>query len=194
MSLVIGVTGSIGMGKTTIAAQFHHFDIPVFSADDTAKEIIRNDKEVISKIANEFPECTYEDVISRNALGEVVFQDENKLRRLGELVQPAIYAKMQEFLKENVRKRLVVLDIPLLFEAKWDRICDYTVVVTAPKFLQIQRVTKRPSMDLLKLENVLATQMPDKLKRARADFVIKTGIGKAHSMRHVKEILCKIGE
>ena len=183
--IVIGLTGSIGMGKSTVSKQFALLGAKVASADDFVHYLLKNDLKIIAEIAKEFPNAIIDGVIERKILGKIVFADAEKRKILEQILHPKVVALEEKFVKKqrNLGAKLVVLDIPLLFETGAENRVDYTVVVTAPKFIQRRRVLARIGVTPEKFEQILKTQMPDNEKRKRADFIIQTGLGKAYSFR-----------
>ena len=186
--IVIGLTGSIGMGKSTVSKQFSLLGAKVASADDFVHYLLKNDTKIIADIAKEFPNAVIDGVIERKILGKIVFADAQKLKILEQILHPKVVALEEKFVKKqrSLGAKLVVLDIPLLFETGAEKRVDYTVVVTAPKFIQRRRVLARTGMTAEKFAQIISTQMPDNEKRKRADFIIQTGLGKAYSFRELQ--------
>lgn len=178
--IVVGLTGSIGMGKSTAAALLRRLGIPVYDADRAVHELLARGGRAVPAIAARFPAAVRAGAVDRDALGRIVFADPAKLRALEAIVHPLVFQAQKRFLETHARRRsrLVVLDIPLLFEAGSHRRCDRTLVVSAPTPLQRQRVMRRPGMTAEKFAGILAKQMPDAEKRRRADVVIPSGLGK----------------
>jgi dephospho-CoA kinase len=171
----LGLTGSIGMGKSTVAKMFAEEGVPVFDADAAVHELQGPDGTLVEEIEAQFPGTTGPDGVNRGALAERVLGEPEALRRLEAVVHPAVAREREAFLARHVGAPLVVLDIPLLFEAGgWSHV-DKIAVVSAPSEVQRERVLARPGMTAAKFEQILARQMPDAEKRARADFVIPTG-------------------
>ncbi|MGB1547962.1 MAG: dephospho-CoA kinase [Alphaproteobacteria bacterium] len=189
--VVVGLTGSIGMGKTTAADMLRALGLPVFDADAAVHALQSPGGAALPAIATAFPGLVREGVLDREAMAERVFKDPESLRKLEEIVHPLVRAEEQRFLR-NAGLRgadLAVLEIPLLFESGGERRCDYTIVVTAPSFLQKARVLKRPGMTEERLHGVLAKQTPDAEKRKRADFIVPTGMGRYHTLNALREIV-----
>ena len=185
----LGLTGSIGMGKSTVARMFADEGVPVFDADAAVHRLQGRRGRLVRLIEAQFPGTTSEAGVDRTALSEAVLGEDEKLRRLEALIHPAVAAEREAFLKANSEAPLVVLDIPLLFEkGGWDRV-DRIAVVSAPADLQRARVLARPGMTEAKFEKILALQMPDREKRTRADFVIPTGGEIATTRATVREII-----
>lgn len=173
--LIIGLTGSIGMGKSTVAGMFADAGIPVFDADAAVRGMQGPGGELIPAIEAAFPGSTGPDGVDRDRLGQMVFADKEALARLEAIVHPAVAARRAAFLAEHAGKRAVVFDIPLLFERGGYESVDMIVVVSAPADVQRARVLARPGMTEEKFAHILGLQMPDAEKRARATHVIDTG-------------------
>lgn len=175
---MLGLTGSIGMGKSTVAAMFRRLAAPVFDADAVVRALQAPGGRALADIGRLFPGVTGPDGLDRGALGQRVFADPHALKRLEAVLHPLVEAARHAFLSRHRRRPLVVLDVPLLFEAGGWRACDAVAVVSAPARVQRARVLARPGMTPARLDAVLARQMPDALKRRRADYVIPTGLGR----------------
>ncbi|WP_423606236.1 dephospho-CoA kinase [Sphingomonas sp. MS122] len=175
MTIVLGLTGSIGMGKSTVAAMFADEGVPVFDADAEVHKLQGPGGRLVAAIEAAFPDTTGADGVDRTALGEAVFGKPEAFKRLEGIVHPAVAEERQRFLAANRDRALVVLDVPLLFEAGGWRGVDKIAVVSAPAQVQRARVLARPGMTAARFESILARQMPDAEKRERADFVIPTG-------------------
>ncbi len=185
----LGLTGSIGMGKSTVAAMFAEEGMPVFDADAVVHRLQGPEGELVAAIEAEFPGTTGTAGVDRTALAELVLGAPERLRRLEALVHPAVALKRQVFLSTHANAPLVVLDIPLLFEVGGSRQVDKIAVVSAPADVQRERVLVRPGMTEEKLDRILARQMPDEEKRARADFVIPTGGSLEETRASVRRII-----
>lgn len=188
---IIGLTGSIGMGKSTAAGALRRLGIPVHDADAVVHRLLRTDRKLIDAIEAEFPGVTGADGVNRAALGARVFGDPVALGRLEALIHPRVQRSEAAFVRRmrGRRKALVVLDIPLLFETHGDRRCDATMVVAAPEFLQAQRVLRRRGMTSERLAAIRARQMPDNEKLRRADIVIPTGLDRRFALRILNKAL-----
>jgi dephospho-CoA kinase len=186
---VLGLTGSIGMGKSTAAAMFRAEGIAVHDADAVVHALYRGEAAPVIEAA--FPGTTRDGVVDRALLGARVLDDLAALARLEAIMHPLVAASRDAFLTEAEKKgaRLVVLDVPLLFETGGDRKVDAVVLVTAPEAVQKERVSRRPGMTPERLAIILARQMPDAEKRARAHFIIDTGGEFAATARQVRAIL-----
>lgn len=175
MTLILGLTGSIGMGKSTVAAMFAEAGVPVFDADAEVHKLQGAGGRLVAAIEAAFPDTTGAHGVNRTALGEAVFGKPEAFKRLEAIVHPAVGEERERFLEANRAAPLVVLDVPLLFEAGGWREVDKIAVVSAPAETQRARVLARPGMTAERFESILARQMPDAEKRERADFVIPTG-------------------
>lgn len=173
--LIIGLTGSIGMGKSTVAAMFADAGVPVFDADAEVRAMQGPNGELLPAIEAEFPGSTNENGVNREALGKLVFGNPEKLAKLEAIVHPAVGQKRAKFLTENAGEPMLVFDIPLLFEGSGHEAVDTIVVVSAPAEIQRERVLARPGMTAEKFEHILGLQTPDSQKRERANHVIDTG-------------------
>jgi dephospho-CoA kinase len=182
---IVGLTGSIGMGKSTAAAALRRLRIPVHDADAEVHRLLRTDRKLIDAIEADFPGVTGADGVNRPALGARVFGDPAALQRLEALIHPRVQRSEAAFIRRmrGRRKTLVVLDIPLLFETGGDRRCDATMVVAAPEFLQAQRVLRRQGMTRERLAAIRTRQMADDEKLRRADIVIPTGLDRRFALR-----------
>ena len=173
--LIIGLTGSIGMGKSTVAAMFEAAGVPVFDADAEVRAMQGPGGELVAEIEAAFPGSTDETGVLRDRLGQQVFGDKSALARLEAIVHPAVARKREAFLAKHLAAPLVVFDIPLLFEKGGHASVDRVVVVSAPAEVQRKRVLARPEMTPEKFAHILSLQTPDAEKRQRADHVIDTG-------------------
>jgi dephospho-CoA kinase len=189
--VIIGLTGSIGMGKSTAAAAFRRLGVPVYDADRAVHRLLARGGGAVALIAASFPAMVKDGAVDRQALGAIVFKDKLALANLERIVHPLVRKAQERFLRRQAarRKRLVVLDIPLLLEGDGGRRCDAVVVVSAPAFLQAQRVLSRRGMTPARFAGILRQQMPDREKRRRATFVVETGLGKRHSLRRIAHIV-----
>jgi dephospho-CoA kinase len=172
---VLGLTGSVGMGKSTVAAMFEELGVPVFDADAAVRRLQGPGGALVEAIEAEFPGTTGTAGVDRAKLGARVFGDAAALARLEALVHPAVHAARREFLIEHGGRPLVVFDIPLLFEKGAREEVDAVAVVSAPAEVQRARVLARPRMTPERFAQILALQMSDADKRARADYLIDTG-------------------
>ena len=185
----IGLTGSIGMGKSTVAAMFARAGVPVFDADVEVRAMQGPGGALIDAIEAAFPGSTGPDGVQREALGEQVFGNPEPLAALEAIVHPAVAERRQRFLERHRKEALVVFDIPLLFERGGHERVDTIVVVSAPAEMQRSRVLARPGMSEDRFERILALQMPDAQKRERADHVIDTGVPLADTQAQVERLI-----
>ncbi len=189
--IVVGLTGSIGMGKSTTAAMFAEFGAPIYDADAEVRRLYAKGGRAVAPIEAAFPGVTVDGVVDRARLGDRVLGDPAALQKLNSIVWPLMGEARAAFFRaaEAAGADVVVLDIPLLFETGGERNVDAIVVVSAPPDLQRERVLARPGMSEAKLDAILAAQMADAEKRARAHFVVETGSGLEEARRQVRDIL-----
>lgn len=189
---IIGLTGSIGMGKSTVAAMFAEAGIPVFDADAEVRAMQGPGGELLPAIEAAFPGSTGPDGVDRDRLGHQVFADKEALARLEAIVHPAVAAKRAAFLAQHHDKRAVVFDIPLLFEKGGHESVDLIVVVSAPHDVQRARVLARPGMTPQKFDHIFSLQLHDSEKRARADHVIDTGTSLDETRAQVAALIASL--
>jgi dephospho-CoA kinase len=189
--IVLGLTGSIGMGKSTAAAMLKRLGCPVHDADAAVHRLYARGGAGVAPIEAAFPGVVRDGAVDRMALGARVLGDDAAMRRLEHLVHPLVRAQTRRFLAGAAHRRaaIAVLDIPLLFESRARATVDAVAVVSAPFFVQRRRVLARPGMTEAKFHAILARQLPDPEKRRRADFVIPTGLGRYHTLMHLKKIV-----
>jgi dephospho-CoA kinase len=189
--ILIGLTGSIGMGKSETARMFRQEGIPVYDADAAVHALMRRGGAAVAPVEAAFPGVVKDGAIDRPSLGKRVFGKPEELRKLERIIHPLVGLAQRRFLQQAQRRGepMVVLDIPLLFETGGDRYVDYSAVVSAPARLQRQRVLARPGMTEERLNQVLAQQVPDAVKRRRADFIVPSGLGKAVARQAVRRII-----
>ena len=194
--MILGLTGSIAMGKSTAAAALEQLGLPVHDSDATVHRLLAEDPETRAAVRKAFPKAFVKGRLDRKALGALVFGKPAALRRLEAILHPRVRRVEDAFLRTQARRRqpMVVLDIPLLFETGAEARCDAVLVVSAPAFIQAQRVLRRPGMNPKRLAEIRAQQLPDSEKRRRADFVIPTGLGKARSLRALRHAVRKMQE
>ncbi len=190
--VIIGLTGSIGMGKSTTASMFEAAGVPIFDADAEVRAMQGPGGELIPAIEKAFPGSTGPDGVDREALGQLVFADKEKLAALEGIVHPAVGQKRAQFLTDNSDAPLILFDIPLLFEGGGHAGVDVVVVVSAPAEIQRERVLARPGMTAEKFEHILGLQTPDAEKRSRADYVIDTGTTLAETQAQVARLIAKL--
>lgn len=189
---VLGLTGSIGMGKSAVAAMLRGLGVPVFDADAAVHELQGPGGALLPAIEAAFPGTTGPDGVDRPRLGAAVFGDPARLRTLEAIVHPAVAALRRQFLADHVAAPLVVFDIPLLFEKGGEGDVDAVAVVSAPEAVQRERVLARPGMTAGKFAQILALQVPDAEKRRRADHVIDTGTSLAETRHAVQQLVHRL--
>lgn len=187
--LIIGLTGSIGMGKSTVSAMFAEEGIAMFDADAAVHTLQGPGGALVSEIESAFPGTTGPAGVDRKALGAAVLGDREKIAKLESIVHPAVGALRSQFLKDHAGDDILLFDIPLLFEKGGEKNVDITVVVSAPSAVQRERVLARPGMTAAKFEQILGLQMADADKRARADYVIDTGRDLPETRQQVRELV-----
>ena len=190
--LILGLTGSIGMGKSTTAKLFAEAGVPVYDADATVHKLYEG--EAVPSIEAAFPGTTADGKVDRTKLSARVVHDPAAMRRLEEIVHPMLGASRKKFFEdaEASHAPVVVLDIPLLFETGGEKRVDAVVVVTTSPELQRERVLARGTMDGQRLDAILARQLPDAEKRKRADFVVDTSCGLDPVRAQIKQILAEV--
>lgn len=197
--IVIGITGSIGMGKTTVANMLRDMEIPVHDSDASVHMLLGPNGGGVAAVGKVFPEAVQKDekgntYIDRKILGKTVFANRKKKRALEDILHPMVRADSDKF-KEEMRKRahdIIALDIPLLFETDGAKRVDYTICVTASPETQKERVLARPGMTSEKFDRIVSGQLPDIEKRKKADFVLETDAGMDDTRRQLQKILDKI--
>jgi dephospho-CoA kinase len=194
MMYLIGLTGSIGMGKTQTAALFEEEGVPRYDADAAVHGLYEVGGAAVGPIGELFPEAVRDGAVDRAALGRIVLKDGAKLAALEKMVHPLAGATQVDFLNAQMAAGAthVLLDIPLLFETGGHEFVDCVVVVSAPPDIQRARVLERPGMTEEKFADILGKQVPDSDKRAAADFIVDSSVSVADAHRQVKEILAAV--
>jgi dephospho-CoA kinase len=192
--VIVGLTGSIGMGKSTAAKMLRQMGVPVYDADAAVHALQAPGGAALPPIEAAFPGVVKAGVLNRQVLGARVFGNKEALRRLEAIVHPLVAQRQRAFLKRAAQRGvpLVVLDIPLLFEGRGERRVDATLVVTAPSFLQRRRVMERPGMTAEKFAGILRQQVPDGQKRRLATVVIPTGLGLAPARSALERAIARL--
>jgi dephospho-CoA kinase len=192
--IVLGLTGGIGMGKSTAAAAFRRARIPVFDADAAVHRLQARGGRAVWAIEAAFPGMVRDGAIDRMALRQAVLGKPDALARLEGILHPMVQREERAFVAQGRRRgnRVVVLDIPLLFETGGDARVDRVVVVSAPRSVQMQRVRGRRRMNAADIAAVIARQMPDSEKRRRADVVVHTGLSRHHSLRTLSRLIREV--
>jgi dephospho-CoA kinase len=187
MTFVLGLTGSIGMGKSATAGIFRRLGVPVHDADAAVHGLYRG--RAAPLVEKAFPGTVADGMVDRGRLGAAVLGDPARMRELEAIVHPLVREEEDTFLKRAALAPVAVLDIPLLFETGGEARCDATLVVTAPALVQRERVLARPGMTEEKFQSILSKQMPDAEKRARAHFIVDTSRGFISAEAQVRSIL-----
>jgi dephospho-CoA kinase len=190
--LLVGLTGSIGMGKTETARMFARLGIPVYDADAAVHRLYEPGGAAVDSIAKEFPGCVANGRVDRAALAKTIAAQTDGFKRLEAIVHPLVAREQMKFLEKNAGADMVVLDIPLLFETGGHARMDAVVVVSAPSPIQRARVLAREGMTEEKLDHILSRQMDDEEKRAKAHFVIETDKGLEHAFEQVRDVVEKL--
>ena len=191
---ILGLTGSIGMGKSAVASMLRELGVPVFDADAAVHELQGPNGACLAPIERAFPGTTGPLGVDRQKLGAAVFGFPNKLNLLERIVHPEVAEMRRAFLADNADAPLIVFDIPLLYEKSGQHGLNAVAVVSAAAAVQRERVLSRPGMTAEKFENILALQVPDADKRARADFLIDTGVPLAHTQAQVAAMVAHLRE
>ena len=189
----IALTGSIGMGKSTVAKMFEAAGVPVFDADAVVRALQAPGGGLVEKIGEVFPGCVRSGTLDRECLAEIVLAHPDKLAALEAIVHPAVREWREAFIEEHREKPALIFEIPLLFETGGEKEFDKVIVVSAPAEVQRARVLGRQGMTADKLDSILRRQMPDEEKRKRADFVVDTGTDLSTTEGQVRDILACLG-
>lgn len=186
---VLGLTGSIGMGKSTTARLFQEQGVPVHDSDACVRALYQG--QALPLLEQAFPEAIENNTINRAKVSQIVLNDHNRLVQLEGILHPLVIAEKRAFLEKQAYQntKIAVLDVPLLFETGGERFCDGLLVVSAPKDVQRARVLARQGMTESRFQTILARQMPDDDKRCKAHFVINTGLGLDFARREVQALL-----
>lgn len=194
--IVIGITGSIGMGKSTISAMLEEMGVPVHDSDVAVHKALSAEGSAFEEVAVTFPDAWDKKTrtLDRKKLGALVFGDAQKRKMLEAIVHPAVWDSQNKFLMAEKRmgRKIVAMDIPLLFETGAEKRVDKVIVASAPPDIQKRRVLSRPHMTEEKFAAILASQMSDAEKRTRADYIVETGLGLAHSRRMLVKIIASL--
>ena len=187
--IILGLTGSIGMGKSTVAQMFRREGVPVFDADAEVHRLQGPGGLLVAAIEALHPGTTGAAGVDRGRLGQAVLGDKAALARLERLIHPAVGKAQRAFLRRHRARPIVVLDIPLLFEKGGWRRVDAVAVVSAPAWIQRRRLLARPGMTAAKLARIRHLQTPDPEKRRRADFVIETGRTRTETAAEIRKLI-----
>jgi dephospho-CoA kinase len=192
---ILGLTGGVGMGKSTATAMLRRMGVPVYDADAAVHRMMGKGGIAVAAVAAAFPGVVKDGAVDRVALGSRVFGDPAAMKRLEAIIHPLVRQDEDRFLGEMRRRRtkLVVMDVPLLFESGREQRYDAVIVVSAPEFLRRARVLARPGMTPARLAAIMAKQMPDAEKRRRADIVVPSGLGRALTWRRLRDAIERLG-
>ena len=195
--VVIGLTGSIAMGKSATSKIFKSYGVPVFNADDCVHQLIGPNGKLVSLIGQRFIGTLEKNknlqYINRVKLGNIVFKDKKKKKELESIIHPQVTIERKKWREQAQRQRskAICYDVPLLYETKGEKLCNFVVVVSAPLFVQKHRALNRPDMTEKKFNNILKNQISDKEKRKRADFIVNSGMGYRFARNQVHNILLR---
>lgn len=196
--IILGLTGSIAMGKSTVAKMLRQLKVPVHDADQAVHSLLQQDHHVIEALSKLFPDAYHGGYIHRKDLSAYVVKDPGNLKKIEKILHPRVKDKTLSFIHRHFRKKtpVICLDIPLLFEKEIDRNPDYgidfVVTVSAPHFIQHSRLMARPNMTADKIKVLTENQMSDHQKRKKSDFIIETGLSKAYTLKQIRKILSEI--
>lgn len=190
---IIGLTGSIGAGKTTVCEIFKQIHLPVFEADHIVHQLFTQEKSLINNILKFFPQAVNNDQINRKVLGELVINDQQKLLKLEKIVHPFVKQELDKFLKNHQlnNSKTVMIEAPLLYEVGWHRFCDLVIVVSCFNHLQRKRVLSRENMTFEKFLKLKKRQLPDFIKRKKADLIINTNYNVKRVINFCKKLKMK---
>ena len=193
--ITIGLTGSIGMGKTETSKIFLSYGIPVYDADKAVHNLYGPNKKGSLAIKNIFPNCINEDgSVNRESLSKEVLDNKEKIKSLEQIIHPLVAEDRKIFFYENRNAKIIILDVPLLFETGGQKDVDYIIVVDAPDTVQKERVMARPNMTEEKFHKIISQQIPNHVKKQKADFIIDTSVSINHAKTQVKNIIEKINK
>jgi len=192
--IILGLTGSVAMGKSVAGRLFRRRGVPLFDSDAEVHALMAPGGAAVAAVGARFPGALVDQAIDRGRLGRIVYGDEKAMKELEDILHPLVRAAQRDFLQEAAASgaKIVVLDIPLLFESGSEAGCDAIAVVSAPAFLQHRRALRRPEMTARRLARIVARQTADSEKRRRADFIIPSGFGKAVAAAHIGRILKRL--
>ncbi|WP_199899237.1 dephospho-CoA kinase [Sneathiella glossodoripedis] len=196
MIKIIGLTGSIGMGKSTVGVMFREEGIPVYNADAEVHKFYQVGGQAVEPISKLFPEAVIDGRVDRPTLSKLVLGDDSAIKKLEAIVHPMVGAHRAEFLQkaEQDGHDMVILDVPLIFETGGEKNFHKIVVVSAPAQMQRDRVLVRDDMSAEKFESILARQVPDAQKRELADYVIDTGLPMEETRKQVQDLIRELRE
>ncbi|MCZ6858946.1 MAG: dephospho-CoA kinase [Alphaproteobacteria bacterium] len=194
--VILGLTGSIGMGKSTAGQMLQRLGVTLYDADAAVHRLFVKGGAAVAPVGAVFPGVITNGAVDRTKLGKEVFGDAPALARLEAIVHPLVREAQLSFLRAGARRNLttVALDIPLLFETGGERNCDASILISAPRYLQEARVMSRPGMTRARFEDILRRQMPDAEKRRRADYVVLSGLDKGRTLRQLRVIVAAMSQ
>ena len=194
--IIIGLTGSIAMGKTETAAMFKRLGVPVYSADEAVHELYAANGAAVKPIGSLYPDVIVNAEVSREKLSLKILGNPDVINKIERIIHPLVRHKQNDFIAKARKNRepLVVLDIPLLFETGGNELVDKVLVVTAPADVQASRALVRPGMTREKLDLIVPRQMPDQEKRAKADYIVETDQGLEHAFSQVRQLVDDLRE
>jgi len=192
--IILGLTGSIAMGKSETSRIFGRLGVPVFDADASVHQLLAKGGEAVTTVSKAFPGVVRDDAVDRRILGDLVFSNAGKLKQLEGILHPLVAQARKRFMRlaGGRRARVVVMDVPLLYETGGGDACHAVVVVSAPKCVQRSRALRRPGMSEKKFEDILRKQTSDHSKRRQADFIVLSGLGKRAALTRVARVLRKV--
>jgi dephospho-CoA kinase len=185
----VALTGSIGMGKSTVARMFERAGVPVFDADAEVRRLQGEGGALVEELGARFPGTVRDGILDRERLAEIVIEDPHELAALEAIVHPQVQAARERFIADHRAERMVLFEIPLLYETGGEASFNKVIVVSAPPGIQRERVLGRAGMSAEKFAAILARQMPDAAKRERADFVVDTGADLSTTEAQVRDII-----
>ena len=188
--ILVGITGIVGSGKTLALNFFKSKNIPVFSADNSVKKILKK-KFILNKVYKKFPEVFLKKNLNKKKLASIVFDNKNKLRNLEKIIHPYVKIDKQKFIKKNKKRKIVVMEIPIIFEKKSNKNYDYIILMNVNKTTLKKRVLKRKNMTLQLLNNILSNQISNKKKKL-VNFIVENNKTKAEAKKKLDQILTKI--
>ena len=196
--IIIGITGSIGMGKTTIASILKKLNIPIHDADATVRLLLDKNTNIIGQIKRNWPNCITrsknKDFINKLKLSNIIFKEKAQKKKLEEIIHPHVLNSRDLFLKKNlsIKRKIIGLDVPLLYETKTDEICNYVFLAYTSRKIQRKRVLKRKNMTIKRFENIISNQMSDFEKKLNSPILIRTDFGKFFTFVSIVINLLKI--
>ena len=191
-SIVVGLTGNMGAGKSTAVKMIREMVIPVFESDKNVHLLMRDNREMKALFYRKFPECLVQDEINRSVLSALIEENKLDVRQLEQMIYPFLEKELQNFFRRHRSELVVVLDVPLLFESGWNKFCDKIIVVSAPEQILKKRVFERPDMTEEKYKILTERQISDSEKRKKADYVIETQYGIEPVRQRLIEIMDEI--